>query len=235
MTANILWLSAMSVRPPRVRTHSFSPFVCHIYFLGFRVVIGLKLVVQPYPSQPALCDFCSSDQRFACTFLQIPPHDGHPWCSAMTFPLLGQSRDFHPLECAHAGRTQKSRPNKGRLHCDDYFSQTWLPTVQDVLHADWQEAWHSPQPPVFNVLCIFGLLTVVMCFINSPPIKIESQYIISSFARQYKELFHNSRIPLASWQAQRINTTAVRSRNPVAPFSISTRFASAVARIGLPL
>ena len=107
MTANILWLSAMSVRPPRVRTHSFSPFVCHIYFLGFRVVIGFKLVAQPYPSQPALCDFCSSDQRFACTFLQIPPHDGHPWCSAMTFPLLGQSRDFHPLECAHAGRTQK--------------------------------------------------------------------------------------------------------------------------------
>ena len=111
MTANILWLSAMSVRPPRVRTHSFSPFVCHIYFLGFRVVIGFKLVAQPYPSQPALCDFCSSDQRFACTFLQIPPHDGHPWCSAMTFPLLGQSRDFHPLECAHAGRTyKKARP-----------------------------------------------------------------------------------------------------------------------------
>ena len=107
MTANILWLSAMSVRPPRVRTHSFSPFVCHIYFLGFRVVIGLRLVAQPHPSQPASCDFCSSDQRFACTFLQIPPHGGHPWCSAMTFPLLGQSRDFHPLECAHAGRTQK--------------------------------------------------------------------------------------------------------------------------------
>ena len=108
MTANILWLSAMSVRPPRVRTHSFSPFVCHIYFLGFRVVIGLRLVAQPHPSQPASCDFCSSDQRFACTFLQIPPHGGHPWCSVMTFPLLGQSRDFHPLECAHAGRTQKN-------------------------------------------------------------------------------------------------------------------------------
>ena len=113
MTANILWLSAMSVRPPRVRTHSFSPFVCHIYFLGFRVVIGLRLVAQPHPSQPASCDFCSSDQRFACTFLQIPPHGGHPWCSAMTFPLLGQSRDFHPLECAHAGRTQK----RGKTLC----------------------------------------------------------------------------------------------------------------------
>ncbi|MCI7612718.1 MAG: hypothetical protein MSS66_07005, partial [Selenomonadaceae bacterium] len=46
------------------------------------------------------------DRRFAYTFLQIPPHDGHPWCSAMSFPLLGLTRDFHPLECAHAGRTE---------------------------------------------------------------------------------------------------------------------------------
>ena len=57
------------------------------------------------------CDFYSSDRRFAYTFLQIPPHDGHPWCSAMSFPLLGLTRDFHPLECAHAGRTRKSPAN----------------------------------------------------------------------------------------------------------------------------
>ncbi|NLB23112.1 MAG: hypothetical protein GX833_07630, partial [Clostridium sp.] len=44
---------------------------------------------------------------FAYTFLQIPPRDGHPWCSAMSFPLLGQTRDFNPLDCAHAGRTKK--------------------------------------------------------------------------------------------------------------------------------
>jgi hypothetical protein len=30
----------------------------------------------------------------------------------------------------------------------DYFAQAWFPTVQDVLQADWQDAWHSPQPPV---------------------------------------------------------------------------------------
>ena len=27
---------------------------------------------------PPLCASCSSGQRFACGFLQIPPHDGHP-------------------------------------------------------------------------------------------------------------------------------------------------------------
>ena len=26
-------------------------------------------------------------------------------------------------------------------------SQGWLATPQDVLHADWQDVWHSPHPP----------------------------------------------------------------------------------------
>jgi hypothetical protein len=30
-------------------------------------------------------------------------------------------------------------------------SHVWFPTVHDVLHADWQEVWHSPQPPVAAV------------------------------------------------------------------------------------
>ena len=32
------------------------------------------------------------------------------------------------------------------------FSHFWLATVQEVLHADWQEVWHSPQPP-WAALC----------------------------------------------------------------------------------
>ena len=37
------------------------------------------------------------------------------------------------------------------LRSDHYlrFSQDWFPTVQEVLHADWQDVWHSPQPPFF--------------------------------------------------------------------------------------
>jgi hypothetical protein len=27
------------------------------------------------------------------------------------------------------------------------FSHFWFATVQEVLQADWQEVWHSPQPP----------------------------------------------------------------------------------------
>jgi hypothetical protein len=38
--------------------------------------------------------------------------------------------------------------------------QTWLPTVQLVLQADWQEVWHSPQPPVLAVFCRDSVLIV---------------------------------------------------------------------------
>ncbi len=61
----------------------------------------------PFPPANALCDFCSSDQRFACIFLQIPPRDGHPWCSAVSFPLPGRIEDLHPLETCTARRTIK--------------------------------------------------------------------------------------------------------------------------------
>ena len=65
-------------------------------------------------------------------------------------------------------REEKTSPLRKRsfLHACFLLSQTWLPTVQDVLHADWQDAWHSPQPPVLSVFCIVGLLTVLMCFFS---------------------------------------------------------------------
>lgn len=30
------------------------------------------------------------------------------------------------------------------------FSHFWLATVQEVLQADWQDAWHSPQPALLS-------------------------------------------------------------------------------------
>ena len=51
----------------------------------------------------------------------------------------------------------------------DYLlcSQVWLPTVQDVLHADWQDVWHSPHPPFFTVFCNVLFVRVLICFILS--------------------------------------------------------------------
>lgn len=42
------------------------------------------------------------------------------------------------------------------------FSQLWLPTVQEVLHADWQEVWHSPQPPFAAVSLNVQVFRVLM-------------------------------------------------------------------------
>ena len=62
----------------------------------------------------ASCDFCSSDQRFAATFLQIPltliiiaAMNRTPLVLAVSFPLLGRIRNFHPLATCAARRTQK--------------------------------------------------------------------------------------------------------------------------------
>ncbi|MDF1511014.1 hypothetical protein PZE06_23045, partial [Robertmurraya sp. DFI.2.37] len=44
--------------------------------------------------------------------LELPSDSTSPWTpllSAMYLPLPGRTRDFHPLEFAHAGRTKKGR------------------------------------------------------------------------------------------------------------------------------
>src|SRR5215203_2400558 len=52
-----------------------------------------------------LCDFCSSSQRFACGFLQIPPRDGHPCRPANDSPCRVRRRLSLPSECALPGAT----------------------------------------------------------------------------------------------------------------------------------
>mgnify|MGYP001589079749 CR=1 FL=1 len=55
--------------------------------------------------QPArlICDSCSSGQRFACGFLQIPPHDGHPCRPANDSPCWARKRLSLSSGCALPG------------------------------------------------------------------------------------------------------------------------------------
>jgi len=46
------------------------------------------------------------------------------------------------------------------------FSQDWLAIPQLVLQADWQEVWHSPQPPFFALSQRSRVSMVLMCFIQ---------------------------------------------------------------------
>jgi hypothetical protein len=50
-----------------------------------------------------LCGFCSSGQRFAYGFLQIPPRDGHPCRSANDSPCRVRRGLSPPSECALPG------------------------------------------------------------------------------------------------------------------------------------
>src|SRR2546430_14970808 len=58
------------------------------------------------------CDFCSSNQRFACSFLQIPPRDGHPCRPANDSPCRVRRRLSLPSKSALPGaqpKRQKAR------------------------------------------------------------------------------------------------------------------------------
>ena len=46
------------------------------------------------------------------------------------------------------------------------FSHFWFAIPQLVLQADWQEVWHSPQPPFFALLQRFFVLIVVILFMD---------------------------------------------------------------------
>ena len=78
-------------------------------------------------------------------------------------------------------------------HCSHF----WLPTVQDVLHADWHEVWHSPQPPFFSVFCNFLVFKVFTCFIIISPLslfgKIPSIFAIITQPYKYANIFYSFR------------------------------------------
>src|SRR5687768_10353938 len=71
---------------------------------------AIGLLIQSYR---LLCDFCSSGQRFACGFLQIPPRDGHPCRPANDSPCRVRRGLSPPSDRAMPGAPIK-KPT-----CDD--------------------------------------------------------------------------------------------------------------------
>src|SRR6202795_1893407 len=54
-----------------------------------------------------ICDFCSSGQRFACGFLQIPPRDGHPCRPANDSPCRVRRRLSLPTKSTLPGAPKR--------------------------------------------------------------------------------------------------------------------------------
>src|SRR4029453_1579795 len=79
---------------PAASTHKLSVQVSDFEDIGLLIQLA-RLV----------CDFCSSSQRFACGFLQIPPHDGHPCRPANDSPCRVRRRLSLPSKSALPGAT----------------------------------------------------------------------------------------------------------------------------------
>ncbi len=97
--------SARETSPLKVRT-----LFPHLpaTFTGTSGNFGASSLLADLPIFPSLiCDSCPSGQGFAYSFLQIPPHDGHPTVQLCASSLPTRTRDLHPLEPAHGGRTKK--------------------------------------------------------------------------------------------------------------------------------
>ena len=120
-TSSLLWLLLTShsslllrltrppVRPPQLRCVLFpSMYLPHLLVLPTTFWTSVSFAtLSAFPS--LICGSCPSGQRFAYSFFQIPPHDGHPCCSTIHFPLSGHVRDLHPLERAHGAQTKKMK------------------------------------------------------------------------------------------------------------------------------
>jgi len=102
-------------RSPRVlRTHLHA-YACRIYVTAFRASIGLCVYWPAHPTVPPLSASCSSSQRFAYSFLQIPPRDRHPCCSANTSPCRVCRGLAPPSECALPGAPKQKRRTRRRF------------------------------------------------------------------------------------------------------------------------
>ena len=82
-------------RSPRVIHATFLPYTRRIYSStlpdDYR---ALKIMAFSPGWNCLVCDFCSSGRKFACGFLQIPPHSGHPCRSASGSRHQGPQRTF---------------------------------------------------------------------------------------------------------------------------------------------
>src|ERR1035437_9313872 len=85
------------------RSSDLPAYACRIYVAAFRARTGLCVSWPAYPAVPPLSASCSSGQRFAYSFLQIPSRDGHPCRSANTSPCRVCRGLSPPSECALPG------------------------------------------------------------------------------------------------------------------------------------
>ena len=106
----LLRLMEPPARPPRLRCALFP-----LIYLPHLLVLPATFWTSPlsaglsvFPS--LICGSCSSGQGFAYSFLQIPPRDGHPCCSAMYFVVAYAYSGLSPVRARPWRANCKKRP-----------------------------------------------------------------------------------------------------------------------------
>src|SRR5215469_16011548 len=92
-----------TARSPRLSRTHLPAYTCRIYVAAFPASTGLPRDWPAHPAAPPRSASCSSGQRFAYCFLQIPSRDGHPCRSANTSPCRVWRGLSPPSECALPG------------------------------------------------------------------------------------------------------------------------------------
>jgi hypothetical protein len=147
----------------------------------------------------ASCAFCSSIQRFACGFLRIPPHDGHPCrpassspdrvCRGLSPPRSAPCR-AHKKKAANASsRPRLPHPNNHIMH---YHGTGGLPTRAHLKgHHQHQERTQS----------------LVSLLIKPPDIKTFNYYHRRRTARNAENA---NRLHIGKLQATRLQVRGFR-------------------------
>ena len=112
----------LSLHVPAAFTRTSSNFWTSVSFATLSV----------FPS--LLCGSCPSGQRFAYSFFQIPPRDGHPCCSAMCFVVAYAHSGLSPV------RERPCWANKTTSEIED-FRCSRLITTKVILS---QQGIHCP-------------------------------------------------------------------------------------------
>ena len=105
-TNSLIALRSIPYRPPQLRCVIFlSTYLPHLLNIPSDSYWASVCAATLPDISSLICDFCSSDQRFA---IRLPSDSTSRWTPlplAVSFPLSGHSTDFHRLDYAHAGRT----------------------------------------------------------------------------------------------------------------------------------
>ena len=111
----LLRLMRPSVRSPRLRCTLF-PLIHLPHLLVLPATFGTSSLLADLSVFPSLiCGSCSSGQGFAYSFLQIPPRDGHPCCSAMCFVVAYAHSGLSPVRARPWRANHKKRPPERSL------------------------------------------------------------------------------------------------------------------------